>query len=345
MRYKLLGKSGLRVSELCIGTMTFGEEEGWGASKDESRKILEAFAEAGGNFVDTANNYSNGTSERWIGEFIGAERHRFVLATKYTFNQRRGDPNAGGNHRKNLVHALEGSLQRLRTDYVDLYWVHAWDALTPVEETMRALDDVVRAGKVLYLGISNMPAWLVAQANTLAQHRCWTPFVALQVEYSLIERTPERELLPMARAFEMAVAPWSPLGGGLLSGKYVSAGAPGEPARLHTINQAKLSPRNLAIAETLRRVAAGIDRSPAQVGLAWLRAQGSWLIPILGARTLRQLQDNLGCLEIHLAAEHLVQLDDASKIELGYPHDFLARPRTCERLHGGTFDSIDAPRR
>ncbi len=343
MRYKLLGRSGLRVSELCLGTMTFGEEWGWGASKEESRRLFDAFTAAGGTFLDTADGYTDGTSERWLGEFLGAERDRFVLATKYTFNQHPGDPNAGGNHRKNMLQALEGSLRRLQTDYVDLYWVHAWDGLTPVEETMRALDDVVRAGKVRYIGVSNMPAWLVAHANTLAHSRGWTPFVALQIEYSLIERTPERELLPMARAFGMAVTSWSPLGGGLLTGKY-GAGKSETPGRLQTFNQAKRTPRNLGIAETLGRLAGSIGKSPAQVALAWVRAQAGTLIPILGARTLRQLQDNLGCLEVHLSQEQLAQLDAASQSELGYPHDFLTQPRVRERLHGGTLDRIDAPR-
>ena len=232
MRYKLLGRSGLRVSELCLGTMTFGEDWGWGSSKDVSRKIFDAFAGAGGNFLDTADGYTNGTSEKMVGEFVASERGRWVVATKYSFNQRPGDPNAGGNHRKNMVQALEGSLRRLKTDYVDLYWVHAWDGLTPVDELMRALDDVVRAGKVLYVGVSDTPAWVVSRANTLADCRGWSPFVALQIEYSLVERTPERDLLPMARALDLAVTPWSPLGGGVLSGKYTGKAATPEQGRL-----------------------------------------------------------------------------------------------------------------
>src|SRR5919197_2103328 len=221
MKYYLLGKSGLRVSEICFGAMTFGEEWGWGTSKEESRKVFNEYIDAGSNFIDTANNYTGGTSEKYIGEFIASDdRDRFVLATKYTSNTRRGDPNAGGNHRKNMVQSLEASLQRLNTDYIDLYWVHAWDPMTPIEEMMRALDDMIRAGKILYAGISDAPAWIVSQANTLANLRGWNEFIAIQIEYSLIERTSERELLPMANALDLGVTAWSPLGGGVLTGKY-----------------------------------------------------------------------------------------------------------------------------
>jgi aryl-alcohol dehydrogenase-like predicted oxidoreductase len=220
MKFQLLGKSGLRVSELCLGAMTFGEEWGWGASKEESHRIFNSYVDAGGNFIDTANKYTEGTSEKYIGEFIAGDRERFVLATKYTSNTRRGDPNAGGNQRKNMIQSLETSLKRLNTDYIDLYWVHAWDPLTPIEETMRALDDMVRAGKILYIGISDAPAWIVSQANTLANLKGWTEFASIQIEYNLIERTPERELLPMANALDIGVTAWSPLGGGVLTGKY-----------------------------------------------------------------------------------------------------------------------------
>src|ERR671921_27110 len=217
MKYYLLGKSGLRVSELCLGTMTFGEEWGWGASKEECHKIFHAYVDAGGNFIDTANKYTEGTSEKYIGEFIASDRDRFVLATKYTSNTRRGDPNAGGNHRKNMIQSLEASLKRLNTDYIDLYWVHAWDPLTPIEEMMRALDDMVKAGKILYAGISDAPAWMVSQANTIANQRGWTEFTGLQIEYSLIERTSERELLPMATAMVFGGAGRASVSGGGLS--------------------------------------------------------------------------------------------------------------------------------
>lgn len=345
MRYKLLGKSGLRVSELCLGTMTFGEDWGWGSGRDTAKAVFDAFASAGGNFLDTADGYTNGTSEKMVGEFVKADRNRWVVATKYSFNQRPGDPNAGGNHRKNLVQALDGSLKRLGTEYVDLLWVHAWDALTPVEEVMRALDDQVRSGKVLYVGVSDAPAWQVSRANALADLRGWSPFVALQIEYSLIERTPERDLIPMAEQLDLAVTPWSPLAGGLLSGKYSSATPKPEEGRLGTfVIGDKLNERNLAVARAVGEVAKAAGHSPSQVALAWLRTRPGVVIPIVGARKLEQFADNLGCLGVTLAAEHLQKLDDASRVPLGFPHDFLGDPVIRERLHGGTWDNIDKHR-
>ncbi|MEP0858781.1 aldo/keto reductase [Trichocoleus sp. DQ-U1] len=350
MRYKLLGKSGLRVSELCLGTMTFGEDWGWGASKDESRQIFDAFVEAGGNFIDTANGYTEGTSEKMVGEFIASERERFVVATKYSFplhmSERAGNPNGSGNHRKNMMQSLEGSLKRLKTDYIDVYWLHAWDFMTPVEEVMRAFDDMVRSGKVLYIGISDAPAWIIAQANTLAQCYGWTPFVALQVEYSLIQRTPERDLLPMAKAFDLAITPWSPLGGGVLTGKYNqrtqsnSGEQGGEQGRIGTIG-GNISERNLAIADVVCQVAEEIGHTPSQVALAWLSAQSSVIIPIIGSRKVSQIEDNLACLDVHLTPEHLQRLSEVSQIDLGFPHDFLSNDTIRDRLYGGTFNLID----
>lgn len=344
MRYKLLGKSGLRVSELCLGTMTFGEDWGWGASQDESRKVFDAFVEAGGNFIDTANGYTDGTSEKIVGEFIASERERFVVATKYSFplqmNDYKGNPNGSGNHRKNLIQSLEGSLKRLNTDYIDLFWLHAWDFTTPVEEVMRAFDDMVRSGKVLYIGISDAPAWIVAQANTLAQCHGWTPFVALQVEYSLIQRTPERDLLPMAKAFDLAVTPWSPLAGGVLTGKYNKRNGNSEQGRIETTG-GNISERQLAIADVVSQVAQEIGRTPSQVAIAWLRAQSGVVIPILGARKESQIKDNLACLDISLSPEHLQRLNEVSQIELGFPHDFLQNDVIRGRLYGGTFSAID----
>lgn len=338
MNYRLLGKSGLRVSELCLGAMTFGEDWGWGANRDESQAMFDAFVKAGGNFIDTADGYTGGTSEKFVGEFIRAERKHFVVATKFSFNQHRGDPNAGGNHRKNMVQALEGSLNRLGTDYVDLYWMHAWDELTPVEEVMRAFDDLVRAGKVLYLGISDAPAWWVARANTLAELRGWTPFVALQIEYNLIERTPERELLPMAEALGLTVTPWSPLASGWLTGKY--AGKAKEERRLDKTPQfARRTERNEAIARTVVKVAKAAGKSSAQVALNWLRARRH-TIPIIGARNLPQLEDNLNCVKWSLNAKQLAQLNEVSRIEYGFPRDFLDRPFVRDYLHGGMFDRI-----
>jgi aryl-alcohol dehydrogenase-like predicted oxidoreductase len=339
MNYQLLGKSGLRVSELCLGTMTFGEDWGWGANKDESRKMWDAFAAAGGNFIDTADGYTSGTSEKMVGEFAAAERERFVIASKFSFNGRPGDPNAGGNHRKHMVEALNGTLKRLKLDYLDLYWLHAWDELTPIEEVMRALDDLVRAGKVLYVGVSDAPAWWVARANTLAELRGWTPFAGLQIEYNLVERTVERELLPMAAALGLGVTAWSPLASGLLSGKY-SKGAAKEEKRLDKMPSFKeISGRNLAIADAVVEVAKEAGKSPAQVALNWLRAK-SGVIPIIGARKFSQFEDNLHCLDWALGPEQVAHLDQASHVELGFPTDFLRREGVRNFLHGGTFDRI-----
>ena len=338
MNYKLLGKSGLRVSELCLGAMTFGEDWGWGANRDESRAMFDAFAAAGGNFIDTADGYTNGTSEKFVGEFVRDQRERFVIATKYSFNSHPGDPNAGGNHRKHMAEALHGSLRRLGMDYVDLYWMHAWDELTPVEEVMRALDDLVRAGKVLYVGISDAPAWWIARANTLAELRGWTPFVGLQIEYNLIERTPERELLPMADALGLTVTPWSPLASGWLTGKY-AAKARDERRLDKTPQFARPTERNVAVAREVVNVAKAAGKSPAQVALNWLRARRD-TIPILGARKLSQLKDNLQCIKWSLTAKQCAQLDEVSKIELGFPRDFLDKPFVRDFLHGGTFGRI-----
>ena len=345
LRYKLFGNSGLRVSELSLGALTFGEEKGFGAPKDESRRVYEAFVEAGGNFIDTANAYNNGTSETWTGEFIAAERERFVVATKFSLNMRPGDPNAGGNHRKSIVQSVEASLRRLNTDYIDLYWLHQWDGTTPVEEVMRALDDLVRQGRVHYVGISDTPAWIVSQANTLAALRGWTPFVGLQIEYSLIERTSERELLPMARALGLAVTPWGVVAGGVLTGKYHTAADPSAPAdspraRLNA-GTPRVSDRALAIARETQAVAEELGRTPAQVALNWVRQRGAQIVPIVGARTEKQMRDNLACLGFALEPAHLERLEAVSRIELGFPHDFLAQPRIEEQRFGGTQHRID----
>ncbi|WP_102127483.1 aldo/keto reductase [Deinococcus planocerae] len=337
MRYKLLGRSALRVSELALGTMTFGTAWGWGADVAESRRIFDAYAEAGGNFIDTANRYTEGESERFVGEFLREDRERFVLATKYTLFTRRGDPNASGNHRKNLVQALDASLKRLGTDYIDLYWLHAWDFTTPVEEVMRALDDQVRAGKILHVGVSDTPAWVVARANTLAEERGWTPFTALQVEYSLIERTVERDLLPMSRALGLAVTPWAPLAGGALTGKYTRGEGQG---RLKP-GQARLSERNLAVAREVDAVADELGRPSAHVALAWVRAQPGTLVPIVGATTGAQLEENLAALDLTLSPAHLARLNEVSRIDLGFPHHFLDSPGVLDVVFGGLHDRID----
>jgi len=342
MRYNLLGRSGLRVSELGLGTMTFGEDWGWGASKEESRKIFDAYARAGGNFVDTANRYTDGTSERFVGEFIAPDRDYWVLASKYTLLNREGDPNAAGNHRKNMVQSLESSLRRLGTDYLDLLWLHAWDYMTPVEEIMRGLDDLVRAGKVLYVGISDTPAWIVAQANTLAELRGWTPFSALQIEYSLVERTPERELLPMARALDLAVTPWGILGSGVLTGKYNREDPPEEGRAKEGRGQ---DSRMLEIARVVSDVAGEVGCTPSQVAIAWILKQPGVMVPLLGARTVDQLQDNLRGLIIDLDEDHLNRLDQATRVDLGFPHEFLAQDHIRNLTHAGTWDLIRNHRR
>jgi aryl-alcohol dehydrogenase-like predicted oxidoreductase len=332
------------VSELALGTMTFGEDWGFGASREESKKQFDAFAERGGNFIDSAVNYTNGSSEKLVGEFIAGDRAHFVVATKYSLNTRPDDPNACGNHRKNMVQAVETSLKRLGTDYLDLYWVHFHDAFTPVEETMRALDDLVRAGKVLYVGISDAPAWIVSQANTLADLRGWSRFVGLQVQWSLIERTVERDLLPMARAFDIGITPWGVLGAGFLSGKYAGGKAP-EDTRRQGWTANSLTERNHAIAAEVGKIAGEIDRSSSQVAIAWVRQKGPNVIPIIGARKLDQLVDNLRASEVKLSAEQMQRLDAVSAIPLGFPHDFIASDQVRGIAYGTTYPLIDDHRR
>ena len=348
MHYRLLGNSGLRVSELCLGTMTFGEDWGWGANKHEAQRIFDAFLAAGGNFIDTANHYTNGRSERFLGEFIQSERDHVVVATKYTLVMAQGKVNAAGNHRKNLVQSIHGSLKRLHTDFIDVLWVHAWDFMTPVAEVMRALDDVIRAGHVLYVGVSDTPAWVVSQANMLADLRGWSPFIGLQMPYSLIQRTVERELLPMARALGLGVLAWAPLGMGVLTGKYNRGASPSETPRFGTAQEASQNEFGsqfvhecaLHIAAEVVAIAKEIGRSPSQVALAWLRHQPGLIIPIVGARTLSQVEDNLRCLEVTLDSAQLQRLDDISRITLGFPHDFLHSASVREVVYGGCYDKI-----
>ncbi|NUP39393.1 MAG: aldo/keto reductase [Streptomyces sp.] len=320
MRYRLLGQTGLRVSEVFLGAMTFGEQGGVGAPPEECRGMLDAYADAGGNVVDTAVNYRGGESETILGELLQGRRDRFVLATKYTVSRDGGDPNAAGNHRKNLALSLETSLRRLRTDYVDLYWVHLWDRHTPVEETMRALDDAVRAGKILYVGISDAPAWVVSRANTLAEWRGWTPFAGLQVPYNLINRDVERELLPMAEAFGMSVAAWGPLAGGVLSGKFTRPGGPVGPTR---VAPESIGERDLAAARVVQEVADDLGATASQVAIAWTRARSRAVHPIVGARSVEQLKDNLGAVDVVLPAEAVERLDAAVDFTAGFPTDFI----------------------
>ena len=318
MDYRLLGPTGLRVSEIVLGAMTFGHPGGLGPDAAESHRIFDAYVAAGGNAIDTAINYSAGHSESIVGDLVATDRDRFVVATKYTVTRDGSDPNASGNHRKNLVHSLELSLRRLETDYVDLYWVHIWDPNTPIDETMRALDDIVRSGKALYVGISDAPAWVVARAQTLADWRGWSPLVALQLPYSLVQREIERELLPVANAFGLSVVAWSPLAGGILSGKYGGADAP--TGTRH--DAADISERDLTIAREVQAVATELGATPSQVAV----------LPIVGARNLVQFQDNLGALAVELPPETMARLDAVSAITLGFPHDFMVE--TAPWLYG-----------
>ncbi|MTI30268.1 aldo/keto reductase [Xanthovirga aplysinae] len=337
MRYKLFGKSGLRVSELCLGTMTFGTKGiEWGADYDTSKEIFDLYANMGGNFLDTANRYTDGTSELFLGEFIHEDRDHFVLATKYSIRDKMGDPNYCGNHRKNLRRSIEASLKRLKTGYIDILWLHAWDFTTPVEEVLRSLDDLISAGKVNYIGISNTPAWIIAQANTLAELRGWSSFMGIQIEYSLLERTAEREILPLAKSFDLAITPWAPLGAGILTGKYLKK----ESGRLQPGNY-KLTPTSEKIASAVVEVAKDVGCSPAQVALNWLRQKNQVVIPILGARKLEQLKDTMGCLSFELDKNHLNQLSQVSAIDLGVPHEQLRKEASRQNLFGGTFESID----
>jgi aryl-alcohol dehydrogenase-like predicted oxidoreductase len=319
MRYRLFGASGLRVSELFLGAMTFGEQGGVGAPPQECARILDAYAEAGGNVIDTAINYRGGASEEILGELLTGRRDQFVLSTKYTVSRNRDDPNAAGNHRKNLRLSLETSLRRLRTDYIDIYWVHMWDRHTPAEETMRALDDEVGAGKILYVGISDTPAWVIARASTLAEWHGWTAFTGLQAPYSLLRRDIERELLPMAEALGMTVAAWSPLADGILSGKFTRQAA--EPGT--RIDPAAISEQQRAVAAEVAEIADDLGVTPAQVAIAWTRTRSPAVHPIIGARRLDQLLDNLGAAEIELPAEVLARLDAATGIDLGFPATFI----------------------
>ncbi len=318
MHYKLFGNSGLRVSEIALGTMGFGTEWGWGADYETSKKIFDIYANAGGNFLDTANIYTAGTSEKFCGEFVAHDRDHFVIATKYTLQDRMNDVHYAGNHRKNMMRSVRESLKRLNTDFIDLLWLHAWDFTTPVEEVMRGLDDLVSRGIVHYIGISDTPAWIVSQSNMLAELRGWTKFIGLQIEYSLIQRAPERDLLPMAKAWNMTVTPWGALAGGALSGKYLR----GEKGRL-TENSARLNERSTAIAKEVVAVAEALGATPAQVALKWTMQQGFSVAPIVGATKPEQLSDTLNSPKLTLSSEHLERLNAVSAIELGFPHDFL----------------------
>lgn len=337
MNYKLLGRSGLKVSELCLGTMGFGTEAGWGADKETSFAIMDAFANAGGNFLDAANVYKNGTSEKIIGEYMSNhDRDYFVVATKYSLKDNVTNPNASGNNRKNMMRSVEESLKRLKTDFIDVLYLHIWDDLTPIDEILRGLDDLIRQGKVNYAAISDTPAWMVAKGNTMAELMGWSRFIALQVEYSLIQRTPERDLIPMAKHFGMTVTPWAPLGGGVLSGKYLR----GEQGRVKAESNRR-NDRSTKITEAVVDIANELGVPASHVALQWTMSQGVSAIPIAGATKVSQLEENMKCVDVKLSVEQLQKLDEVSKIDLGFPGEFFREGPVKENVYGGFYDRIE----
>ncbi len=341
MRYRIFGQTGLRVSSLALGTGNFGKGWGYGADRDEAQRIYSNYREAGGNFIDTADQYQFGQSETMVGEFVAHERDDIVLATKFSLGD---SPDAGlqrtGNSRKAMIRSVEASLRRLDTDRIDLLWVHMPDGVTPVDEIARGLDDLVRSGKILYSGLSDFPAWRVATAATLAELRGWSPISAVQLEYSLVERSAERELLPMAEAFNLGAVVWSPLGGGLLTGKY-RRGETGRAQGLGVVIHAESDARKTATLDAVLAIAEEAGVTPGQVAIAWVLAKGA--LPILGPRTAEQLADNLAATALTLSATQMQRLDEASAIVMGFPHDVVAA--TQASLYGGQHEQVDRPRR
>jgi aryl-alcohol dehydrogenase-like predicted oxidoreductase len=336
-QYVTLGRSGLRVSPLCLGAMTFGEDLGWGTSVEESQQIIDRYLELGGNFIDTANFYTRSHSEKIIGDHIGrhpARRDRAVIASKFSGNLYPGDPNGGGSGRKAVISACENSLRRLQTDYIDLYWLHIWDANTPIEETMAALDDLVRAGKVRYIGVSDTPAWKIAEANLIARFRGWSAFVGLQAEYSLLQRAVEQELVPMASEFGLGITPWSPLKGGVLSGKYTRRNAGQQTADRGARVNAFLNEETYAVIDELEVIAEAHETTVASVALSWVHAQSAVSSVIIGARRLSQLDDNIRAVDVTLTAPELARLDALTKPTFGFPHDMLEMAPGI--INGGT---------
>lgn len=340
MKYKLLGRSGLKVSELCLGTMGFGTDNGWGADPKESFAIMEAFGNAGGNFMDTANRYQNGTSEKMIGEFLATtDRDYWVIATKYSLFDNTTNPNASGNNRKNMTRSVENSLRRLKLDMIDVFYLHIWDWLTPIDEVLRGLDDLIRQGKITYIAISDTPAWMVAKAQTMAELMGWSQFVALQVEYSLLQRTPERELLPMAQHFGLTVTPWAPMAGGALTGKYLR----NDPGRIKPGSK-RLNETSALITKEVMAIADEMQVSAGQVALKWAMQQPFSSIPIVGATKVAQLIDNLGATNIELSDAAVEKLNSVSKIDLGFPGEFYKEDGVKMANYGGFYTQISERR-
>jgi aryl-alcohol dehydrogenase-like predicted oxidoreductase len=343
--YVTLGHSGLRVSPMCLGTMTFGEELGWGSSVEESQRILDRYIELGGNFIDTANFYTKSHSEKIIGDHVGrhpARRDRLVLATKFSGNLYPGDPNGGGSGRKSIIAACEHSLRRLQTDYIDLYWLHNWDVHTPMEETMAALDALVRDGKVRYIGVSDTPAWKIVEANLLARFRGWSAFIGLQIEYSLLQRTVEQELVPMALQFGLGITPWSPLKSGALSGKYTRANTGSQTPGRGQFLTPFLNETTFALVDAMEAVAQANDSTVARVALAWVGQRPGVASTIIGARRFAQLEDNLGALELTLTAEEVARLDALTAPSFGFPQSMQP---IFPAIHNGgtTVNGVYAP--
>ena len=343
--YVTLGRSGLRVSPLCLGAMTFGEDLGWGSSVEESQQIIDRYIELGGNFIDTANFYTMSHSEKIIGDHVGrnpARRDRLTIATKFSGNLYPGDPNGGGSGRKALINACENSLRRLQTDYIDLYWLHIWDANTPIEETMAALDDLVRAGKVRYLGVSDTPAWKIVEANLIARFRGWSAFIGLQIEYSLLERTVEQELVPMAGEFGLGITPWSPLKSGALSGKYTRRNDGTHKPDRGAILDGFLTEQTYAVVDELEIIAKAHETSVASVALAWVHAQPAVTSIIIGARRLSQLEDNVRAVDVNLTAEELARLTALTEPTFGFPQNMLLTAASITN-GGTTVNGVSAP--
>jgi len=343
-RYVTLGRSGLRVSPVCLGTMTFGTQWGWGSEETVARAVFDRYLDGGGNFIDTADGYTEGHSEELLGKFIddGGTRDRIVLATKFTFNRAPGNPNAGGNGRKNIYLALEGSLKRLKTDYIDLYWLHAWDTVTPVEEVVSTLNDLVRAGKIRHYGFSDTPAWYVARAQTIAEKEGKERLVALQLEYSLVQRNTEREHVPVAQELGLAICPWSPLAGGFLTGKYKRQGDSGSgEGRLEITkdvqnpNFQRFTESNWRILDSLLKISKKINRPAAQIALNWAATQPGITSIIVGASRVEQLEENLRFADFEIPADLRQELDEVSALESVHPYVFF-EPAMQGLISGGT---------